>query len=410
MAADVTLKALPPKEAIAFFRQKGYRTTFAYQDMFHRAHSDSFTVAGVSKLDVLQDLRTAMDDAVAKGTTFADFKKTVKPKLAAKGWWGPVDVTDPITGEMKTVDLSTSRRLRTIFDTNLRTSYSAGHWARIQRTKASLPYLRYANVRDGRSRPLHQKWGDPKNPVILPVDHPWWNTHFPPCGWGCRCWVIQMTKGQVERAGLRVWPEAPDDGPDRTYTSPRTGETFSVPPGIDPSFAYNPGQQASFPDPAKYSDAALAKEAARRSVASDAFADLVAQKTVGAAPVAWIDDTLSSWLRTDVSRVDLSSDTIAKQADRHPEIGLNEYRELPGLLQEGLVVDDGSGGEAVQVFGMLGDGNPYTAVVKRTASGQALVSFYRVRQGQLLAALAVTPIRDSTSLRAFLTGLDGPVG
>ncbi len=122
MAASVDFKALPPQEAIAFFRQKGYRATFSYLDMMHRAHSDAFTVAGVTRLDVLQDIRSLVDDAVANGSTLADFKKGMQQKLSAKGWWKPVEVTDDVTGETKTVDLRSSRRLRTIFNVNLRTS------------------------------------------------------------------------------------------------------------------------------------------------------------------------------------------------------------------------------------------------------------------------------------------------
>ena len=76
------------------------------------------------------------------------------------------------------------------------------------------------------------------------------------------------------------------------------------------------------------------------------------------------------------------------------------------------VVASRENGAAVEWFFTPEGYAVYPAVVKRTVSGQALflVSFYRVRQGQLLAALAVTPIRDSGSLRAFLMGLNGPVG
>ncbi len=38
-----------------------------------------------------------------------------------------------------------------------------------------------------RTRPEHQKW----NGIILPVNHPFWNTHLPPNDYGCRCTVIQ---------------------------------------------------------------------------------------------------------------------------------------------------------------------------------------------------------------------------
>ena len=400
MAAGVDFRPLAPKEAIAFFRQKGYRPTFSYLDMMHRAHSDAFTVAGVTRLDILQDIRELIDDPVANGATFADFRKGMKERLSVKGWWQPVQVTDDATGETKTVDLSDSRRLRTIFDTNLRTAYAAGQWTRIQRTKKALPFLCYKTVGDGRVRPQHRAWHD----IVLPVDHPWWDTHFPPCDWKCRCQVVQMTAGMVTRSGLRVWDAPPDDGPPVRYENRRTGEVFEVPKGIHPSFAYNPGKQSNFPDPARYIEEAFGNEAAKLAVQSPAFPELVAGRTAGAAPVAWVDDAIAEALAVVVRRVDLSSDTIEKQATRHPELALPEYQQIPDLVREGLAVRE-EGEATIALFGILRDpdGQPrlYRALMKRTGAGNALflLTFHRAQSRQLRQALQLDPIRDQEALR-----------
>jgi len=81
----------------------------------------------------------------------------------------------------------------------------------------------------------------------------------------------------AKRAGLTVAEAAPDDGPPVAFTNKRTGEVFEVPPGVAPSFAYNVGETASFPDPAKYTDEAFGREAARLAVASPGFERLVAR-------------------------------------------------------------------------------------------------------------------------------------
>jgi len=410
VAVAVELKALPPEEAIAFFRQKGYRPTFSYLDMMHQAHAEAFTVAGVTRLDVLQDLRSAVDDALAKGTTFAQFKKTAKEKLQAKGWWGPVEVTDDATGDGKVVDLSRSRRLRTIFNTNLRTSRAAGQWTRIQRTKKALPYLKYSAVQDGRTRPLHRKW----HGTVLSVDDPWWDDHFPPNDWECRCDVLQMTAGMVKRAGLTVAEAAPVDGAAVPFKNKRTGEVSKVPPGIAPSFAYNVGKTAHFPDPARYTGEAFGRQASLLSVASRGFERLVAQEIVGAAPVSWVDEAIAAALDVVVRRVDLSAETVAKQQETHPDVKLAEYRQLPGLIETGLVVPDGSP-NAVQLFGLMRDADGksrlYRSVVKRTAIGEALflVTFHRAQARQLRLALQLAPIRDQTALRGVRLAADGVV-
>ena len=37
--------------------------------------------------------------------------------------------------------------------------------------------------------------------TLLPVDDPWWQTHYPPNGWGCKCWVRQVSRREAERLG-----------------------------------------------------------------------------------------------------------------------------------------------------------------------------------------------------------------
>lgn len=231
------LLALPPEEAIDYFRKKGYKTTFDHREMMGEAHAYSFTVAKAMQRDVLQDIRVAMDDAIANGTTLEDFKKRLRPTLQEKGWWGRKEMTDPVTGEVKEVQLGSSRRLRTIFETNMRSAYAAGRWDQVQRTKKLLPYLRYITVGDSHVRPEHKNWHN----VVKPVDDPFWDKHFPPNGWGCRCTVQQLGEEDLKRLGLQVTDFDPVGMP-RRYVNKRTGEMTSVPQGITPGFDYNPGR------------------------------------------------------------------------------------------------------------------------------------------------------------------------
>lgn len=235
------LEPLPPEEAIAFFRSKGLVESFSYQDVSAQEHAIAFTVAKATRRDVLQDLFEGVDRAISQGTTFDTFRKDLRPLLEGKGWWGRREMTDPLTGKARTVQLGSSRRLRTIFDVNLRQAYGAGRWERIEATKAAMPYLRYTAVGgkegDGRTRPQHRAW----HGTVLPVYDPWWQNHYPPCDFGCRCSAEQFNARTLERRGWKV-DEAPPKFPPQSYVNPRTGEVSIVEQGISPSFNYNPGK------------------------------------------------------------------------------------------------------------------------------------------------------------------------
>lgn len=242
------LKSVPAKEAIDHFRKKGYAIGFSWRDVWKEEHAVAFTVAKAMRIDLLEDIRGAVDTAIAKGISVGEFKKQLRPILEAKGWWGRKDIEDPETGELRPATLGSNRRLKTIYDTNMRMAHSAGRWERAQRLKDRRPYLRYVAVQDERTRQTHRGWHD----TVLPVDDPFWDTHYPPNGWRCRCTVQQLSDRDLTRFGHKVSPRAPDLGT-RDVVDRRRGEVHRVPVGIDPGFDYNVGKarlRAYTPPPA----------------------------------------------------------------------------------------------------------------------------------------------------------------
>lgn len=64
-----------------------------------------------------------------------------------------------------------------------RSSRSAKQWAEIERTKDIYPNIEYLPSRSADKRSEHIKlYG-----TILPVDHHFWDTHFPPNAYNCKC-------------------------------------------------------------------------------------------------------------------------------------------------------------------------------------------------------------------------------
>lgn len=226
---------LPPAQAVAFFRQKGYRVGFDYRDVWQREHQAGFTVAKAMQIDLLREIRTAVDAAIEAGIPFAEFKAGLMPHLVKRGWWGQSLMDDPVTGETRRVQLGSTRRLKVIYDTNLRTAHAEGQWERIQAAKSTLPYLMYDHTPSANERPEHKAWDG----LVLPPDDPWWQAHYPVKAWGCKCRVVQLGQRQLDRLGAKVGT-APAD-PQVSYTNARTGETQQIPAGVDPAFAYPPG-------------------------------------------------------------------------------------------------------------------------------------------------------------------------
>jgi uncharacterized protein with gpF-like domain len=224
-----------PVEALSFFRSKGIKPSFSFLDVWNAEHAQAFTVAKAMQADVLTTLQGAVDKAIAESQTFQQFQKGLTPTLQGLGWWGRKDVVDPVTGEVVNAQLGSPRRLKTIFDANMRSARAAGQWERIDRTKKLLPYLLYQLGPSEHHRPEHAAW----NGLILPVDDVFWDAHFPPNGWGCKCHVIQLSAAQAARRG------GPSVRPVEqlvSYKNARTGQTLRVPKGVDPAWAFNPGK------------------------------------------------------------------------------------------------------------------------------------------------------------------------
>lgn len=194
------LFGLPPEKVIEYFRSKGYAISFDWHEMLKDAHAKAFTVAKATRLDILQDIRSALDKAIAEGRTFEQFRKELEPLLKAKGWWGKKEVLDETTGELRLAQLGSPYRLRTIYQVNLQTAYMAGRYQSMMANVKERPYWMYVAVLDSRTRPAHRAL----HGKVFRYDDPFWRHFYPPNGWRCRCRVRALTAAEVEAKGLKV--------------------------------------------------------------------------------------------------------------------------------------------------------------------------------------------------------------
>ena len=233
--ADFKIKTTPAPEDLHYFREKKLKPSFSYKDVWGEEHAHAFTVAKSAGFDILEDVRSAVDDAIAKGWTFATFRGKLEPTLRAKGWWGRRTVDDDKTGVNHVAQLGSPRRLKIIYDSNLRAARAAGQWERAQRTKRGLPYFLYGLGPSENHRPHHES----KKGLILPVDDPFWDAWYPPNGWGCKCWLRQIGRSEAERLG---GVSAPPDVGTVEFVNDRRGTTELIPLGIDPGWHTSPGK------------------------------------------------------------------------------------------------------------------------------------------------------------------------
>lgn len=215
----------PFDEQVAFLRQKLALPTQQWDDIQRSAHDRAFVVAGATKAALLADLHAAVVKAAEEGKGLGEFRKDFKAIVAKHGWTGWTGEGSP-AGE--------AWRTRVIYQTNMATSYAAGRYRQL--TEPAFvelhPFWRYIH-RDGvrHPRPLHVAW----HGLTLRHDHPFWDTHFPPNGWGCGCRVTPVTKAE----GLRSAKAGLDDPPQGwDAKDPKTG----APVGVDKGFDYAMGR------------------------------------------------------------------------------------------------------------------------------------------------------------------------
>lgn len=379
------LAPLPPQEAIDFFEKKGMRPSWNWPEVWKEEHAAAFTVAKATQLDVLTDLRQAVDDAIRNGTTLEDFKRGLIPTLQDKGWWGRKVV------DGKSVQLGSPARLKTIFETNTRVAYAVGQEERAQRVKRTHPFFVYELGPSRKHRAEHAAWEG----TTLPQGHPWWDTHAPQNGWKCKCRRRLITRAEAERLGAKVG-EVPEKNPMVEYRDKVTGRVVQVEQGIDPGWDYNPGKVGAarlhdvMADKYQAAPYDLAAAVSRSHVDGPAFKTWQ-EAPKGDFPLAVAPPDLAKALNTPARVVRFSPETAAKQLRKHPEVKEADYLAVQAMLEDGEVYTDG----AQRVMVVYRGDAWWRAAVKTTGNREELflLSLHKVDEKTLLKIRQLARIR-----------------
>lgn len=207
--AAIDRARLPFEEQIAAVRLRTAKLipTRRWTDLMRNAHDRAFVVAGAMKTGLLADFAAAVEKTIADGKSIGWFREQFDAIVDKHGW--------AYTGER-------NWRSRVIYTTNMRTSYAAGRLAQLRdpELREIAPYWIYRHGGSAEPRPQHLAWDG----LTLAADDAWWDTHYPPNGWGCSCYVTATREQDIERLGGRL-----EENP------PMNNE------GIDPGWDYQPG-------------------------------------------------------------------------------------------------------------------------------------------------------------------------
>lgn len=256
---------LPPREALHHFVRLGLVPTGPWDELWQTERTGAFTVAHLTRLELIADIHGALVAALTDGTTFADFKRQLRPLLIRKGWWGPA--VDPDTGEIlksypdssAPVWYGSPRRLETIYRTNLQTAYMAGRWRQQAETVEARPWWQYVAILDDRTRPAHAALAG----KVFRADDPIWKVAYPPNGFRCRCRTRALSQARLEAEGLQPGVSGSDL---KTVTVPKPNgdmTTLTLYQGPDMEFAFAPDLGWNY-NPATGQQAALAEQLAQR--------------------------------------------------------------------------------------------------------------------------------------------------
>ncbi|EEW5644061.1 phage head morphogenesis protein, partial [Escherichia coli] len=242
---------LPSKEAVAYFRAKGAHISWNWFETAADVHARSFTAAKAARLDVVTTLQAEVQRAIDEGISQKEFIRTLTPRLQKLGWWGKQVVVDS-AGNAEEVQLGSPRRLALIYNVNTRVAYNAGRYTQMMNNTDTHPFWQYVAVIDSRTRPEHAKL----HLLVFRFDDVFWQTHYPPNDWECRCRVRALSAARMKAMGLTVSYGASymhthevDAGTDkasgelfRTTSTTFDNGRVKMTPGV--GWSYNPGSAA----------------------------------------------------------------------------------------------------------------------------------------------------------------------
>lgn len=340
------------KQQSSYFSRKLALPSERHDDIRASEHDHGFIVAGATKADLVNDFMKSIQKTIDEGKSINWFRENFNEITQKHGWTG-------WTGEDSKA--GKAWRTKTIFTTNMKTSYAAGRDEQLSDPDilTERPYLRYVHSGSRNPRQEHLKWHN----LILPADDPFWSTNRPPNGYGCDCDVESVSEAELKKYGKTKHDNSPKIKT-RLYTNPTTGEQTQVPEGIDPSFAYRPGKSAAETalqaqrQKVERLETAIARKNIESLVKSDAFFKFCEGKVNGEFPFAVLPEQPQSNLKSKSPVILLNQNTVKAASN----VAYRDYRQVQKLIDKNAVWQTNNSGERLTYITTTG-GKKYKVVL-----------------------------------------------
>jgi len=170
---EIDFKPTPHREAAETIRSKPILAKRVFDQLLPELRNRAFTVTGIESANALQTLREQIA-GLPEGVRWDDAKQEI------------VDTLSPILGD------GAESRATLLLRAHGFQAFNASTWKLAQEDDETT-HLQYLATEDDRVRDSHLAL----NGIILPKNDPFWDLHYPPWEWNCRCRVRTMSADQV---------------------------------------------------------------------------------------------------------------------------------------------------------------------------------------------------------------------
>jgi len=240
---DFLFGPTPHQDAIDFIKSKPAVAREVFDGLLPDIKGRAFTIAGVEGANVLQAVRDRIADLPA-GANWDDVKRDVADDIS------PFLVDPNAEPDERDAQLNAAnRRAELLLRTHGFQAYQAASYQVMDRQRDVLPYWQYLTMEDDRVRPEHACL----DKLILPANDPFWESHFPPWDFGCRCQCVPISQEERDDQAAKDQKKAPDqrlvlEGPqlDRAgWEVVRDGRRYDTRPPTQKEgasgYSWNPG-------------------------------------------------------------------------------------------------------------------------------------------------------------------------